>query len=205
VTLLYVLSGIVLSLFALLALPVEIDYTFDSESRPRSAARIVWLLGLVRSRPGSREGKKHRGEARKKAAPKGRRARKSSKAREKGFKVFLAAIRSEGFIRRVFKLLHAIFSATEIKRLRARFLLGLDDPADTGLVYGLLAPALSLFHALPRADFAAVPVFDRSALEANMNIRLRLVPINYLKAAVAFIFSMETLRAAMAAYGAYRK
>jgi hypothetical protein len=205
VTLLYVLTGIVLSLLALLALPVEIDYTFDSESRPRSAARIVWLLGLVRFRPGSRKGKTRRRKPRKRAAPKGRRPRKSARAREKGFRVFLAAIRSEGFVRRVFKLLHAIFSATEIKRLRARFLIGLDDPADTGLVYGLLAPALSLFHALPRGDFAAVPVFDRSALEANMNIRLRLVPINYLKAAVAFIISMETLRAAMAAYRAYRK
>ena len=201
--LLYVLSGIVLSLLALLALPVEIDYTFDSESRPRSAARIVWLLGLVRFRPGSREGKERRRKPRKRAAPKGRRPRRS--ARERGFRVLLAAIRSEGFVRRVFKLLRAVFSATEIKRLRARFLIGLDDPADTGLVYGLLAPALSLFHALPRADFAAVPVFDRSTLGANMNIRLRLVPINYLKAAVAFIISMETLRAAMAAYRAYRK
>jgi hypothetical protein len=205
VILLYVPIGIALSALLLLAIPVEIEYTFDSRTRPRSTGRVVWLLGLVRLRPGGRKKQKRRDERRRKAALKRRGLRKPAGAGKRGPRVLLAAFGSEGFARRVFRLLHAVLAVSEIRRLRARFRIGLDDPADTGLVYGLLAPGLSLLYALPRADFAAIPVFDRSALEADMHVRLRLVPINYLKAVVVFVFSIETLRAARAAYRAYRK
>ena len=200
----FVLIGILLLPFVLLAIPIEIEYTYDSKSSLKSTIRIVWLFGFVRFQPSSKK-EEQRDKLRHEITPKRQTSRKAAKADKKGFKVFLAMLRSEGFIRHIFRLFYAILTITKIKQLRARFLFGLDDPADTGLVYGLLMSGISFLYAVPKVDFVVTPIFDRYVVETNLKMKIRLVPINYLKAVVLFVFSKETFRAAKAAYKVYRQ
>jgi len=202
----FILIGILLLPFVLLAIPIDIEYRYDPQSsaRARTGLTLRWAFIQFRAKS-NKEAHRHRDKARHKARPKQRAPHKTAKADKKGAKVFLALLRSEGFIRRLLRLFYAILSITQIKQLKARFLLGLDDPADTGLVFGLLMPGLSFLYAVPRVDFAATPIFDRQVIETHLRMKIRLVPIRYLKALIQFIFSRETFHAAKAAYRAYQQ
>ncbi|GEM_PF-3251549 len=200
----FVLIGVLLFLFMLLSIPIEIEYSYDSRSGLKSGTQIVWLFGLLRFQP-KRKKEDEPGDELRHQVPSKQTSRKPVKADNKGFEVLLALFCSEGFIRRFFRLLYAVLTITRIKQLRARLLLGLDDPADTGLVYGLLMPCFSFLYAVPRVEFVATPVFDRYVVESNLQMKICMVPIRYLKAIVFFLFSLETFRAAKAAYKAYRQ
>jgi hypothetical protein len=199
----FVLIGLLLLPLLLLAIPVEIECAYDSQSGQKATTRIVWFFGLVRFQPGGKKAAE-RDTLRDKFASKGKTSRKLAKAGKKHFKVFIALLGSEGFTRRMSRLLYDILSAAKIKQLRARFLIGLDDPADTGFVYGLLSPGFAFLYAIPQVDFVATPVFDQAVFATNMDMKIRLVPINYLKAGAMFVFSKETFSAALAAFKAYR-
>ena len=193
----------------LLVVPIDIEFCYDSSGQIESGVHIVWLFGLVRFRSNfsdkrftEKQGEtavfKKRHQTRQKG--KDRRTRK----KKGGSRVFLAVIRSKGFIRRVFRLLFDVITVAEIRQLRARVYVGLEDPADTGYFFGLLAPSFSILYAIPQVDFVAVPVFDREVIEANIKTDIRIVPISYVVAVLSFVFSKEFFRALRVAHRVYR-
>ncbi len=193
--------GILVFPFVLFTIPIEIEYSYDSQSSLKSKTRIVWLFGCVRFQPNPRR-EEHRGKG--ELYPKQRASKKTVKADKKEFNVLFAIIRSEGFAWHLFRLFYAILGSTHIKQLRARLLLGFDDPADTGFIHGLLMPGFAFLYAIPKIDFIATPIFDRPILQTELHMKIRLVPIHYLKALVVFVFSLKTFCAAKAAYKAYQ-
>lgn len=189
----------------LLAVPLEIEFTYNSQSRRKSTTSIVWLFGLVRFQLARKREADFWDQVQYEVTPIKRNSRKPAGADNRGVRVFFAVLRSEGFIRRLFRLIYEILTVARINRLRVRLLFGLDDPADTGFIYGLLSPGFSSLYALPQVDFDVTPVFDRSVVETNMEMKIRVVPVNYLKAVVLFVFSRESFRATKAAFRVRRQ
>jgi hypothetical protein len=79
--------------------------------------------------------------------------------------------------------------------LHAEF--GLDDPADTGRVYGSLVPVLVTANARG-LDVDCEPNFLRICLAGSCAATLRVVPLSVLAAVVQYCFSPPVWRAAMA-------
>ena len=193
---LFLLISIVALLIFLLAVPIDIEYQFNNRSEQKSHSRIIWLFGLVRFDLQSQKLDVDRDKAKKKRVKKKKRKRTKSNA---SLKPFIAMIKSEGFLKRVFKLLRDILTVAEIRQLQARLGFGLGDPADTGRCYGLMSPMFAFMFALPRVSFTVTPLFDHLALEAEINASLRVVPIRFFRAILRFIFSLESFRAFKAA------
>lgn len=203
-TLVYILIGIIVIPILLLAIPIHIEYFYNNRVRLKSQMRLVWLFGLVRiSSASSRKDKERAARTGGSRVKEKRKFHKSTRQKRKSGKALLAAIASEGFLSCVFRLLYQVLTVAKIKQLQACVRFGLNDPADTGRLYGLLAPAFSILYAIPRVDFVATPVFDRVGVETNIQTRIRVVPIHYIKAVLLFVFTKESLRAARAAIRAY--
>lgn len=199
-TLFYIFSALLLLPLVVLAIPIEIEYRYDSTATQKSVTRIVWLFGLIRFQLGGASDRAiHFDDIPDIPTEQRRTSHPRSGRNKKGLRVFLALLRSEGFIRRALRLLYEILTVARIKELRGQIQFGLDDPADTGRLYGLLAPGLSFLYALPQVEFAATPVFDRNTAEADLQTKIRLVPLNYPKAVLLFLCSPETRRALRAA------
>lgn len=200
----YLLIGIVVVPIALLAIPVHIEYSYNSQAERPSRWRVIWLFGLVRFSPipPSKTGKSAANTDDQRIKTK-LKVRKPGK-QKKQLRVLLAVMTSEGFLRRILRLLYKILTAVKIRQLQARLYFGLDDPADTGRLFGLMVPVISNIYAIPRLDFVATPLFDRVGVEANIYTSIVVVPINYIRPVVTFIFSKETLRAIRAAIRVYR-
>jgi len=205
---LLLLLSVFLILTLLLVVPIDIEIFYDSSDQVESRVYMTWLYGLVRFRT-SNSGKRFAGKKSKITVSEKRRRSKwkkkdgRSKKETGGGRIFLAVIRSKGFIRRVFKLLFDVINVAKIRQLRARVYIGLEDPADTGYFFGLLAPSFSILYAIPKVDFIAVPVFDREVLEANIKTNVRIVPIKYITTVLSFVFSKESFHAMKAAYRSY--
>jgi hypothetical protein len=177
------LAGAVL---AILAMPVRVTLVV----RGRAAhARVRALAGLVRKElPGG--GDRPPAEAaRRPGGGDGRR----------GARRAWALARSRGFLRRGSRFAARLWRALHVGELTGRARIGLDDPADTGELWAVLAPACSLL-ARRHPDFRVTPSFQGECLEVDACFRLTVVPLELIAITLAFALSPTTLRAGVAAW-----
>lgn len=167
---------------ALLLVPVELGFRLIREERSRGELSVGWLFGRLRK------------EVRVRPRRRQRRGKPSRSARAARRLALLA--RTRGFPRRCGRLLRQLLRHTQIRELRLQGRIGLDDPADTGLLFAALAPALSGLGAFPAVAVNVEPDFERPGLAGQASGAVRLVPARVLWALVRFLLSPEALRAA---------
>ena len=190
------ISGFALFVFVLVV-PVGINFTYNNQEE-KSRTRITWLFGVVSF--DLKENKKTPNKVSKNSVPKIEIIKPIRNSEKRGsMKPFLAVIKSKGFVKRIIRLIREIVAVAEIEHLYCSLGLGLDDPADTGRVYGMLSPAFSFLYACPRVNFSFIPLFDRAALEAEIDAAIRIVPMKFVWAVLRFTFSVENVRAIFAA------
>ena len=65
--------------------------------------------------------------------------------------------------------------SVKLKRMRLRFRFGLGDPAQTGILYGLLQPVIaSITSIADRREVEVEPVFNEETLEGSLELDLRI-------------------------------
>jgi len=181
------LTLLIFSLFV----PVDIEFTYDNQVQKKANTRVIWLFGLISFNVGIPAKSKFKVKTTKVV----RYTVKKHKKKSDRLKSVIVVLQSRGFVNRVIQLMCEIIDVAEIERLHWRLGFGLDDPADTGRLYGLLSPAFIFMYACPRIHFSFVPLFGRVALEANINAAFHIVPMKFVWAILRFIFSVESLRA----------
>lgn len=188
----WTLLGVLLLTIAALAVPF--DALFDS-TRSSHPFRVTWLWGAVRLYP--RREKGHQG------ADKGRRRKKKKKessrpakppnpARRRGL---LELARDPEFRAHLLRDLLRLIRRIEIPLIDLRLALGLADPADTGLLYGILTAAMGAAAADPqigigsdeRHRVSVEPSFDDDLVEVTGRANLRIVPIAVVGTAVVVV------------------
>ncbi len=179
------LAAILAVLFAVLAVPVDVAFAAHRRERLEARLTVHWLWGLVRL-PTEGGHKKPRKKKREKKGLSG--ARRA-----------LAVMRSDGFPRRVLRLFGDLLHRIHIRRLELDLRLGLDDPADTGRLWGLIGPAAALLALPSAARVAVTPEFAEPLLYLDAHAEARIVPAALLMVLAAFLLSPPTLRAVRAA------
>lgn len=86
------------------------------------------------------------------------------------------------------RLLRGLLGAVRIERLRLDARFGLEDPATTGEIFGLLTPLVYGAGGLAPTPGALrlVPVFDRECLEGRIELVLSLVPMRWVAPLLRF-------------------
>jgi hypothetical protein len=171
------------SLFVLiiliLCIPFDAAFRVDIYGSPRFSLRLVWLFGLVKK--DLKRGKKKPS----KRKPGGRR----------GARDIFKILRTKGLLRQAKTLVTDIFSRLKIRDLSIDLRVGLDDPADTGLLFSVIGPAL-LFCSPLTYHLRVQPSFEGEAvLEGYAQGAVRLLPIRFVVPFLRFTFSMAALRA----------
>jgi hypothetical protein len=173
---------------ALLALPVEIDARFERRTAFRYAISLRALLGLVSV---SWTGPAAEG------AQASRRTRVSGSARTRrprGPHFFMGVLRNEGARAALLRLCMRVTGGLGLDRIELQARIGLDDPADTGLVFGAVGSVCAL-AAGPRLRLELVPDFDRPVLQWNMAVRARPRPLRLMTAVASFFTAPAVIAA----------
>ncbi len=163
---LYIVVGIVL--FFILVLSIPIEMAFDT-SRPGAKARVGWAFGLLWKDVG--------GE---KKGP--------------GAKAFLDFLATRGSVSGLLKLAKRMIGGVKVKQLDAHLRMGLDDPADTGMLYSVIWPMLIPLNYIGSSNVRMDLCFEEAVLDFTGQGHVRVVPAQMIWAVLLFGLSPTGLR-----------
>ncbi len=183
------LAALVIVILLLLCIPLDLTVQVNTSKSPACKLRLLWLFGLIdhdlrkpREKP---QEKRKAGTAREKK--RGRSIRPDTIYR---------ILRTTGLFSQVKQLLAGIVNSLKIKHLAANLKLGLENPADTALLFAITGPVNFLLSLLPY-DITIWPTFDSDlAFAAYVQGIARIWPILLVFALLKFIFSLPIMRIA---------
>ena len=182
------LAGPLALIVLLLSVPIDLAFSLEVYGRPKFRARFSWFFGLL-----SRDikGRKKKDAALKKAVKK-----KAGKRKRGGGRKALRLLSTRGLIRRLKALILGILRRLEFREFRLDFRGGLENPADSAIVFSLIWPAyLFLGPSFGRHVNLQVSFEGVAFLEGYCQGAVRLRPIRLAPPLARFIFSVPTLRA----------
>jgi hypothetical protein len=173
------LAGLFTLVVLVLSIPLDLAFRLDVHGRPKFSLRLVWLFGLVSK--DLKRGKKK---------PSKRKPRK-----RRGGRGIFRILRTKGLLRQLKALVMDILGCLKIRDLSIDFRVGLDNPADTGLLFATIGPSLIFLSPSVRRSISIKPSFEVEAvLEGYAQAAVRLRPIRLLVPLLRFVFSLAFLR-----------
>lgn len=179
------LVSLIVFFLLILSIPLDLALRLDVNDRTRFSLKLVWLFGLVGKELGRRK---------KKAKPKKVKPKKD-KEKKGGVRKAFKILRTKGLLRQIKILVTDVFKSLNIRQLRADFRIGLDNPADTGILFAYIGPAFVFLNHHGRYSVSIEPSFeDEAILEGYMKAVIRLLPIRLVLSLLKFAFSFPVLR-----------
>ncbi len=175
-----VLGFLLVAVLVVILTPIRVTLALSTAPVFRVSADIRALGGLapaIRLRPGAAPSPETV------SAPRAANARTPKKPRRARRRPPLGRI-----LRAVPDLLHGLLSVLRIERLSLEGRFGLDDPADTGTAWGMVAPVLyAVQGAAPgRVSVLLAPDFDRAHVDAAAEAQLTVRPARLIAPALVF-------------------
>lgn len=172
----------------LLALPLELEFDTQWPDTGRNRVGLRWAFGIVRvrlpagtpvsagndaSKPGNAESE----------------ALVLAPQRGKQLISMIEAARVPGLRQRLWRFLGDLWRALRKDNLYIGCRIGLETPADTGMLWGVAGPAASLLQRLPDCRIVLSPEFDREIIEVTGRGTLRLYPLEVIVLSVGLLAS----------------
>ena len=181
------LAGLAGLIILVLCVPLDVAFNLDMSGKPEFKLRLVWLFGLI-SKELSRENKK----------PEAKRKITKEKRKEKRriwFRTTLRILRTKGLPRQLKDLVKDILGQLKIRELGVNLKLGLDNPADMGLLFALIGATTPFLRLPSQYQIRVQPSFYGEAVfEGYLQGVLRLWPITLFGSLLRFVFSLAAFR-----------
>ncbi|MGE4160386.1 MAG: hypothetical protein AB7G23_01525 [Vicinamibacterales bacterium] len=203
-------------LLVLLSAPVTADIDVRHEATLVGDVTVTWLWGAVRvtrrvpAASGPTQGQAAVSGAAPPAQKPGTRRlsqaytrRQGASSSRRGRSRAFAALRTPGLLARVCRLGRGLVRQVHWQSCRARLAFGCEDPAETGVLFGLLYPAV-LSARGAGLDIAVEPRFEGRALALAWHGRVMLVPVRVVATITAFLCAPVVWQATARAWKAGR-
>lgn len=172
----------------ILCIPLDLVFQVNTSENPVFRGRLLWFFGLVHwdlKKPGGNAGKKQE-------VAETRRKRTHKISANTIFQI----TRTRGLFTPLKRLVIDISRSLKVKKLAANIKLGLENPADTAMLFAITGPLDFLFRLLP-CQISILPSFDDDIIfEASLHSTTRLLPLLVVLALLKFVFSLPALRIA---------
>jgi hypothetical protein len=183
-------AGFLLLFLLMLAVPITLNFRLSWRQRFRSDVEVRWLFGLVHLRiPSPRSFRPIPAGAKR---PNGAGGSQRPYAAKRNV---LAALGERRLRRRIIAFAGDLWRAVHKRDVRVRVRVGLGDPADTGLLWGVLGPVSALAAGVRGASISVEPDFVDSTFEMEGSGCIRIVPIQMTYLFAALLLSPAIWRA----------
>lgn len=184
--------GLALGILLLLAMPFDIAFRLNTEQSVRPRVTLGWAFGLLTKQLDSLP------QQASPVKPAVRGVRSVTAVHRNG-KTVMTFLRSPGMPARLYQLACRLGRQLHIRQFRLQLRVGLDDPADTGRLYGALGPALMRIRHCHALDLQFLPVFTESTLTIDSHGQIRVFPLALVGVLIGFMLSPVCWRALIAA------
>ena len=178
-----IVLGLLFLAVLLLSIPVDLAFSFERGEGSRSRMRIGWLFGLI----GKDLGGEKKGREKKPKEMKAKKGRRS-------FRGPLAVFGARGFSGRLLLLARRLVRSVQVRDVDVEFQVGTGDPAETGLLYGVIGPTVALARSSFSPNIRIEPNFVEETIEGHARGAVRVYPIRLIPPLVAFALSPATFR-----------
>jgi hypothetical protein len=169
-------------------MPLSITFRVDVYGRPKLQVRLRWFFGLLDKE--LRKGKK-KPEAEKEAVEEKKKPRK----KRANIKLVWSLLRTRGLFRKIREFLVGILRQIKIRDLEIDCRVGLDTPADTGLLFAVVGPAsVFLSSTFPERIRVQPSLVDETVFEGYLHGAVWLRPVQLAAPVLGFVFSLPALR-----------
>ncbi|MCY3712793.1 MAG: DUF2953 domain-containing protein [Gemmatimonadetes bacterium] len=216
--------AVLLSMLMLLAIPVTISFSVVRREGFSGRITFGWLFGLLRISPsiptGVRRKRKRRrpvrapaesvesggsdvpGEPGEPGESKAPSARTSADEKADGKRApaerLRRVLKTRGFVRGVLRFLRDMARCVRFVSLHVAGRIGLDNPCDTGRLWGTFCALTGFLHGAERVRLRVEPDFDEAVFELDGRGEIRIVPVTLFLPFIRFFLAPATLRAAWA-------
>jgi hypothetical protein len=179
------LLSIMLTVIALLAIPLRLSLVAQAAAEQRYRVHIHWLFGLVRAQLDTSHVETSSVE---------RRSRGRSAGQSWSFQQTMTFVRAAGGAARARQAVSDLISSLRPQIEFMRISLGLDDPADTGRAFAMLTP-LAVLLAMRYGQIELAPSFTEATLAVDGRACFTIVPLQTLGIFLSYAMSFQTLHA----------
>jgi hypothetical protein len=171
-----------------LCIPVELAFRANTEEKPKFSLRLIWLFGLF-----TRELRPTRNKPEEKKITEYERRLGNWLSR---LRVTFEVLQTKGLLKQLRRFIKRIIRQIKVRELVANLKVGLDNPADTGLLFAFIAPLnLAINYFLPNPIKIGPSFTGESFITGYLYGAVRLWPIQLAASMMALAFSLPALRA----------
>ena len=102
--------------------------------------------------------------------------------------------KARGFSGRLLLLITRLVRSVQVRDLDVEFQVGTGDPAEMGLLYGLIGPSVALAQSRFSPNIRIEPNFVEETFEGHARGAVRVYPIKLIPPLIAFVLSPATFR-----------
>ena len=163
-----------------LCIPVDASLNFDTSSDPRFSARLKWLFGLV-----GRD-----------MAPGRSKPREERRAHKPSFRGAIWSIAcTRGLFSKTKNLIKDMLARVKVKEISVMLKVGVPDPADAGMLFGILNAAAAVVRLPPKCKLDVTPaISDRFFCQGRVYCTVSVRPISLVLPISRFAFSRPGYR-----------
>jgi hypothetical protein len=177
---------VIVTLF--LCIPLDLVFRASVEGKPKFRLRLIWFFGLVT------------GELRQtRKKPEEKRVEYEGKPGEwiQRLRVTFEILQTKGLLKQLLSFIKRIIRRIKVRELTANLKVGLDNPADTGLLFAFIAPlSLAINYFLPHPIKIQPSFTGESFINGYLYGAVRMWPIQLAASLIGLAFSLPALRAA---------
>ena len=173
----------ILVLLVVLALSVPLSFIFQLEvyGNFNLNLRLNWLFGLVDKELPT-------------TSP--RKSQEKRLKRRSGLRTLWELLQTKGLFMKLKEWLKETVRCLRLKELKGDFIIGLDDPEDTGLLFAVIYPVSPFLRGSRLEDIHLRPSFEEQAIcEGYLRGNVRVIPIQLIPPFLKFLISLPALRA----------
>ena len=173
-----------------LCIPLELTLRASTEDKSKFSLKIIWFFGLI-IKDLSQSKKKPVKNAVAKIED------KSANNWLQQLKMALEILQTKGLLKQLRNFVVRTFKIARIRELAANLKVDLENPADTGLLFAVIAPLNLLVNHFVSYPIKIEPSFTGESLVSGyLNCSIRLLPIQMAVSVALLAFSLPALRVA---------
>ncbi len=180
-------SVVLFILFFLLIVPVEAEFKFNNLSGNEKIVNLKALFGLlsITVYP-SVKSEKHK--------IKEKAVNKKKKKSDPGISKVISILNNGKFLGKTLHTFKKLLFSIKPDLNQFHFRLGLNDPADTGILWGLIGPLSGILYGFTEKDVIIEPDFLDPALGLNTRGSLTIVPLEILYISIGYLISPTVIK-----------
>jgi hypothetical protein len=179
-----ILANLVGLIVLLCVIPIDFAFRYDSSGSPSFTFQIGWFFSLIKISPRERKAK-----AMEPRIPVKR------KSKKRLFNIQYLRLMDKPLVLRTFCLVRDMLHCLHFKSVNAELKAGLGEPAESGMLFGLITCFLPIVPRTYLEQISIVPDFgDEPVLEGSAAGYIRLWPVEIIGVVLMFAISRPFIR-----------